>query len=279
MQDGAIVEYTANTFAENLYSQINEQGNKHLIFKAIIDHRRDNNTVLEHHVDKKQRTTKGWYLLVEWRDESTSWISLSELKSSNPIKTAEYAFANQIIDEPTFLWWAKQVLRHQDQIISKLKSRYWQTTHKFGIQLPHSVEEALNIDKMTKLSFWRNAIDKEMKNMRPAFERWDGTLEQAISGRYYIGYQRIKCHMIFDIKMDNLTRKARFVAGGHTTHKPESLTYSSVVSRESVRIAFLLAALNGLEICTADVGNAYLNATCHEQIWTIAGLEFGQCHD
>jgi hypothetical protein len=94
MQDGAIIEYAANTIAENLYSQIDEQGNKHLIFKAIIDHRRDNSTVLEHHVDRRQRTTKGWYLLVEWRDESTSWISLSELKSSNPIETAEYAFSH-----------------------------------------------------------------------------------------------------------------------------------------------------------------------------------------
>jgi hypothetical protein len=275
MQDGAIIEYTANTIAENLYSQIDEQGNKHLIFKAIIDHRRNNDTVLDHHVNRKQKTTKGWYLLVEWRDESTSWISLSELKSSNPIETAEYAFANRIIDEPAFSWWAKQVLRHRDRIISKLKSRYWQTTHKFGIRLPHSVEEALNIDRMTEQSLWRDAIEKEMKNVRPAFERWDGTLEQAISGRYLVGYQQIKCHMIFDIKMDNLTRKARFVAGGHTTHKPESLTYSSVVSRESVRIAFLLAALNGLEICTADVGNAYLNATCRERIWTLAGPEFG----
>jgi hypothetical protein len=65
------------------------------------------------------------------------------------------------------------------------------------------------------------------------------------------------------------------VAGGHTTETPTSLTYSSVVSRESVRIAFTLAALNGLDICTADVGNAYLNAKCRERIWTIAGPEFG----
>ncbi len=50
--------------------------------------------------------------------------------------------------------------------------------------------------------------------------------------------------MIFDIKMDgDFTRKSRLVAGGHTTETPASLTYSSVVLRESVRVAFLLAAL------------------------------------
>jgi len=81
--------------------------------------------------------------------------------------------------------------------------------------------------------------------------------------------------MIFDIKMDGkFTRKARLVAGGHTTETPASSTYSSIVSRESVRAAFLLAALNDLDVFAADVGNAYLNAPCREKIWTRAGKEF-----
>lgn len=90
----------------------------------------------------------------------------------------------------------------------------------------------------------------------------------------YVGFQEIACHMIFDVKMD-LTRKARFVAGGHMTEPPASVTYSSVVSRDSVRIAFLIAALNDLDVMACDVGNAYLNAPCREKIWFIAGPEFG----
>jgi hypothetical protein len=77
--------------------------------------------------------------------------------------------------------------------------------------------------------------------------------------------------MIFDIKMDDLTREVRFVAGGHMTETPTLITYSSVVLRESVCLAFLLAVLNDLDVCMADVGNAYLNADCREKIWTIAG--------
>ena len=88
------------------------------------------------------------------------------------------------------------------------------------------------------------------------------------------GFQEIKCHIIFDIKMD-FTRKARFVAGGHMTEAPNSLTYSSVVSRESVKIAFLVAALNDLDIMSCDIGNAYLNAPCREKIWFVAGAECG----
>ena len=67
-------------------------------------------------------------------------------------------------------------------------------------------------------------------------------------------------HMIFDIKMvGNFTRKARLVAEGHTIAPPSSNTYSSVVYRESVGVAFLLASLNDLDIFACDIGNAYLN--------------------
>ena len=82
--------------------------------------------------------------------------------------------------------------------------------------------------------------------------------------------------IVFDIKMGTLQRKARYVCGGHTTNPaPEIQTYASVVSRESVRIAFTLAALNGLEIQTADVSNAYLNAQSRERLITKCGPEFG----
>ena len=35
----------------------------------------------------------------------------------------------------------------------KVKCRYWQTTHKFGIRLPKTTEEALQIDKITGTDF------------------------------------------------------------------------------------------------------------------------------
>lgn len=57
------------------------------------------------------------------------------------------------------------------------------------------------------------------------------------------GYQKMLCHMIFDVKIgDNFRRKDRMVAGGHRTATPSALTYSSVVSRDSVRIALTITA-------------------------------------
>jgi hypothetical protein len=80
--------------------------------------------------------------------------------------------------------------------------------------------------------------------------------------------------MISDVKMD-FTRKACFVAGGHMTNPPDSITYSSIVSRDSVRIALLSAALNDVNILSTDIGNAYLNAKPREKVYTTAGPEFG----
>ena len=66
-------------------------------------------------------------------------------------------------------------------------------------------------------------------------------------------------------------QKCRFVSGGHTTEAPASMTYSSVVSRDSVRLGFLLAALNGVDMPACDLENAYLNAPCREKIWFEGG--------
>ena len=56
---------------------------------------------------------------------------------------------------------------------------------------------------------------------------------------------------------------------------PSTLTYASVVSCGSVRIALTIAALNDLKVKACDIQNAYLTADCREKIWTRAGPEFG----
>ena len=110
---------------------------------------------------------------------------------------------------------------------------------------------------------------KEMKNVRVAFDiKEKGTKPPP-------GYKQVNLMMIFDVKMD-FTRKARLVARGDQTDPPSTITYSSVVSRESVRLAFLIAALNGLQMKMFDIGNAYLNAPAAEKLYSYAGLEFGE---
>ena len=61
--------------------------------------------------------------------------------------------------------------------------------------------------------------------------------------------------MIFDIKMDvKFTGKSRFVAGVHTTDPQEPINYSSVVSRDSERIVFIIVALNDIGVFASNIG-------------------------
>ena len=58
-----------------------------------------------------------------------------------------------------------------------------------------------------------------------------------------VGHKFIKCHLVFDIKQGTLQRKARFVADGSRVEVSKVPTHASVVSRESVRIAFTPSCL------------------------------------
>ena len=90
-----------------------------------------------------------------------------------------------------------------------------------------------------------------------------------------IGYKFIHCHMIFDVKMEDFRRKSRLMDGGHMTDTPAAIMYDSFVSRESVRLALMLAALNAIEMKCGDVMNAYITSPITEKVWTILGTEFG----
>ena len=152
-------------------------------------------------------------------------------------------------------------------MVSKV-SRRVRKNMKFGIKIPKDYEEAVKFDRENNNRLWIEAIKKEMKNVQVAFKFNDNNEPVPI------GFKEITCHIIFDVKFD-LTRKARYVAGGHLTKVSPSMSYSSVVSRDSVRIMFLVAALNDLDIQMCDIGNAYLNAETRERVWFRAGAEWG----
>ena len=86
------------------------------------------------------------------------------------------------------------MLKERKLIIAKLKSKYWQRTHKYGIRVPKTVEEALKIDQEEGNTFWADAIEEEMRKIRPAFQLYKGDTKELI------GYQETT-HFIFDIKL------------------------------------------------------------------------------
>jgi hypothetical protein len=197
--DGHREQMFANTIAENLFAQVDDEGNRHVLLQDIIAHcytdealsEEDAFVIVADNIRRRKPTTKGWEICMQGKYGSTSWIPLKDAKDSHPVQLAEYAIAHDLQDCPVFAWWVPFVMKKRDRII------------------------------------------------------------------------------------ENFRRKARYVAGGHMTEPPASITFSLVVSRGSVRIALLIAARNGLDMMTADIQNAYLHALCREKIWTIAGPEFG----
>ncbi|GFH50498.1 hypothetical protein CTEN210_06974 [Chaetoceros tenuissimus] len=219
--DGSTEEIAANVIAENMLSQVDVEGHHFQILKEISDHKKNWNAIsvsegfhTRKGSDQKipRKTTCGWDLLVKWKDRSMDWVKLSALQESYPVQLAEYAVANRIDHEPAFNWWVKHTLCKRDRIISKVKSKYWRTTHKFGIRIPKTVREAYEIDRLRGTNFWTKAIEKKMSNVCIAFEKLEGVIEEEMrSGKVKPGFKFCDTHIIFNIKMNGkFTRKARF---------------------------------------------------------------------
>ena len=113
--------------------------------------------------------------------------------------------------------------------------------HKYRVVIPRDVKHAYEIDARNGNTLWRDALKKEMYNVRVAFE----ILDEGVHAPH--GWKQVTGHLVWDVKMD-FTRKARWVLDGHKTLDPIRSTYADVVSRESVQIALTYTALNDLDV-------------------------------
>jgi hypothetical protein len=130
---------------------------------------------------------------------------LKELKESNPVQVAEYVTAKGLDSEPAFSWWVPYTLKKMKVIISAIKSCK-QTSHKYGVEIPRSIDHARELDKNNNNRLWMAANEKEMSNVSIAFEILEDG-EHAPTN-----YKKSSGHLIWDVKMD-FTRKARWVKG------------------------------------------------------------------
>lgn len=277
--DGEIREYAANTIAENMLAQVDSEGFTLCLLDSIIDYKRNDSAI--HRDDmyastksgkrRMRKTTIGWKLLVKWKDGTTQWVPLKDMKESNPVETAEFATSRGIDNEAAFAWWVPYTLRKRDFIISSVKSRVRKSNQKYGIKIPTSIKNAHELDTSNGNTHWSDAISKEMTNVGIAFDILD--MNQHVP----VGWKPVTGRLIFDVKMD-FTRKARWVLDGHKLPDPGVSTYAGVVSRESVRIALTYAALNDIDVYAADIQNAYLQAPSSQKHYITCGLEFGLEH-
>ena len=278
--DGERAPYAANVIAQEIYTSVDPDGRRDAIIDEIVDYdrnakyavKKENEFFYSKGRKHRRRTTAGWKLLTRCKDGTEQWVPLKDMKETYPVQVAIFAKTRGIEDEPAFAWWTPYVLRKSSRIISKVKARLKVTTHKYGIEVPRSIDHAKELDKKNGNTLWMDGLKKEMTNVSIAFDILD------LGVKPPPGYTQSSGHLIWDLKMD-FTRKARWVKDGHRTPDPIKSNYAGVVSRESVRIAFTYAALNGLDVFAADVQNAYLQAPTSEKHYIICGDEFGVEHN
>ena len=102
--DGETAEYSTNVIAKCLYLQVVDEGNQFLLMDEIIDWLQTDEAVKDEDIFQvshngnihKRQTTKGWKLCMRWKDQSTSWEPLKDLKQSFPVQVAEFAVRGKI---------------------------------------------------------------------------------------------------------------------------------------------------------------------------------------
>jgi len=200
-------------------------------------------------------------MLVQWDSGETSWLPLIMVKRTDPSAFADYAITAHGS-------WANHYRKKRRQYLLTLGQILKSSTvvYKYGFRLPRTVKEAFEIDISNDNSLWSHAIAKEISKMEK-FEVFK------TSDSIPVDHSRLRCIMVFDIKLDG-THKARLVADGSGTPLYEDV-YSSFVAPEHVSLAMLVATINNLEQDMIDLENAYLHALTKELAYTILPDGYG----
>jgi hypothetical protein len=118
--DGVMAEYSANIITKNMGSQCDLKGNQYILMDSIVEHRSNGHVITRFNMynyinGQKQvhKTTKGWHFCIQWKDGTTTWEHLSDLKESNPVQVAEYIMTKESDHEPAFAWWVEYTLKKQ----------------------------------------------------------------------------------------------------------------------------------------------------------------------
>ena len=111
LPDGLNEEHTANTIAQSIYNNVDDDGFVNTLLNGIVGHRKNHDAVEIKNgytevngITKRVITTKDWDVRVKWKDGTTSWVPLSLVKASNPVEMVEYAYSRSIQNEPAFGW-------------------------------------------------------------------------------------------------------------------------------------------------------------------------------
>jgi hypothetical protein len=229
--------------------------------------------ILDHRIRRNKLQQRHALARVTWINDYPTWTSLDALRQQQPFLVIDYVYRRpELLKHPDFQWIRDYIddapkLQQAAKVFKLITERT--PKYKFGVEVPTSIAHALRLDAQAGNTMWQDAINTEVKQLNDY-----KTFRLRTHLDNIDDYTRIPYHCVFDVKFDG-RRKCRIVAGGnHTTPTKESV-FSGVVNISSVRLGFLIASLNVLQICAADIGNAFLYGRTREKVYVRAGREFG----
>jgi len=247
----------------NQYNKRNEENSQFYTFKQIVGHRMQGNIL---------------FVEVLWDTDERTFEKASEIKKTDPVTLAKYILKRRLEGEHGCKW-AKRYNRDPKTFInlSRMFAARKQVTSrfKFGVMVPQGIRQAKLFDANNRNTLWADAMDKDMNELM----KMETFIILDDKSKLSEGYKYIPVHFVFDVKVDG-RHKARLCAAGDHTNPDTSKVFSSVVSIENVRMLFLLADLNKLQIVSADISNAYLHHTyTRKKVWTTLkhGKYQGKC--
>ena len=89
------------------------------------------------------------------KDGSEKRYPLKDTKNSYLVQVAEYAVAKGISNVPALSWWVTYTIKNRNAIIAAIKSRLKVATHKYGVEIPTSIEHAIHIDAINRNRIWK----------------------------------------------------------------------------------------------------------------------------
>ncbi len=250
---------TYNEIVDHINRQLDGTNDKDtFIFDQVIDHHK----------------IKGKYeVLVKWETGEETWEPASPMIRHDPVTMAIYALEHDLLDKPQWKRLRRYVTKGKKRFIRNIEvsvnTAKKTAKFKFGVQVPNNFKEAVEIDNGNGNKDWQDVNQVEMDKMDEYKVFVDYGFKKAPHG-----YKKIMVHVVFDVKYDG-RKRARLITGGHLTDPTNDTPYTGIASLKNIRICIFIAKMNGLIICAADVGSAYLEAFTKEKLYIIAGPEFG----
>jgi hypothetical protein len=139
------------------------------------------------------------------------WTSDKDYKD-NPVTCANYAKQHNLLNTAGWKEFKriadsnKKVERmvHQAKLRSYQRDTFW----KFGVLVPRTHAQAIEMDKKNDTPKWQDAEATEMGQLL----EYQTFIDKGKGGNVPTGYKGIRCHMIYDVK-HNGQHKARLVVG------------------------------------------------------------------